>query len=115
MPKPTTPKVLSDGALEMIAGRFKVLSEALRLKLIIQLETGEKNVSELVRATGATQANVSRHLQTLTDAGIVSRRKEGQKAFYRIADDSVFEMCDHVCGSLKKRFEAQADAAKALA
>jgi ArsR family transcriptional regulator len=114
MAKPKPPKVLSDAALELIAGRFKVLSEGLRLKLIIQLETGEKNVTELVRATGATQANVSRHLQTLTEAGIVSRRKEGQKAFYRVADDSVFEMCDHVCGSLRKRFEAQADAAKSL-
>lgn len=108
MPKLNSPKELSDAALHLIAGRFKVLSEVLRLKLIIQLETGEKNVSELVEATGATQANVSRHLQTLTEAGILARRKEGQKAFYHICDQGVFAMCNHVCGSLKKRFEEQA-------
>lgn len=111
---PIKPKELSDAALGLIAARFKVLSEVLRLKLIIQLETGEKNVSQLVEATGATQANVSRHLQTLTEAGIVCRRKEGQRAFYKICDEGVFAMCNHVCGSLKKRFEDQAKAARFL-
>lgn len=114
MPKPIAPKDLSDAALGLIASRFKVLSEVLRLKLIIQLETGEKNVSALVAATGATQANVSRHLQSLTEAGIVSRRKMGQKAFYHICDEGVFAMCHHVCGSLKRRFEAQAKATRFL-
>lgn len=99
---------LSDPALEMIADRFKALSEPIRLKLIIQLETGERNVSELVESLGATQANISRHLQTLTDTGIISRRKEGQRAFYHISDPAVFDLCQVVCGSLKKQFERQA-------
>jgi len=114
MPKAVKPRVLSDAALALIAARFKVLSEVLRLKIIIQLETGEKNVSDLVRATGASQANVSRQLQTLADAGLVGRRKEGQKAFYRICDPSVFDLCGHVCGSLQKHFEAQAQTARLL-
>jgi ArsR family transcriptional regulator len=112
MPKPLTPSDLSDAAIAMIANRFKVLSDPLRLKLLIALEARERNVSELVAATKNTQTNVSRHLATLADAGIVTRRKAGQSAIYRISDPAVFDLCKHVCGSLQKRFEDQAKAAR---
>ena len=95
-------------ALEFIAARFRVLSEVSRLKLILALEEGEKNVTELVETTGLTQANVSRHLQTLTGAGILGRRREGQNVIYYIADESIFELCHHVCSSLQKRLAQQA-------
>ncbi|MBE2204448.1 MAG: winged helix-turn-helix transcriptional regulator [Chthoniobacterales bacterium] len=100
---------MDEEVLEMIAGRFRVLGEATRLKLMIALEDGEKNVSSLVKITGRTQTNVSRQLQILTDAGLLARRKEGLNVIYRIADKSIFEMCDHVCGSLQRRLDAQAD------
>ncbi len=101
---------LSNEALEMIAGRFKALSEPTRLKLIIALETGEKNVTELMEAVGTTQTNTSRHLQNLTDSGILGRRKDGLNVFYCIADPSILELCEHVCGSLEKRFRSQQQA-----
>jgi len=95
-------------ALELIAARFRVLGESSRLKLIIALESGEKNVSALVKATSLSQANASRQLQTLTEAGILSRRKEGLNVIYQIADPAIFDMCDHVCGSLQRRLAGQA-------
>lgn len=101
---------LSDQALELIAARFKVLGEPMRLKLIIALERGERNVTQLVEATDGTQANVSRHLQSLTEAGILGRRKEGLMVYYFIADDTIFDMCENVCGSLQKRLDAHAKA-----
>src|ERR1041385_7581964 len=94
---------LPDPALELIAARFRVLGEASRLKLIHALQSGEKSVSEPMRDSGLAQANVSRHLQTLTEAGILARRKEGLKVMYRIADSGIFKLCDHVCGSLQRR------------
>ena len=101
---------MGEEVLEMIAARFRVMSEASRLKLIIALEDGEKNVSALVALTGQTQANVSRQLQALSEAGILGRRKVGLNVFYRIADKSIFDMCDHVCGSLQRRIDSQAGA-----
>jgi len=95
-------------ALEFVAARFRVLSEASRLKLILALEEREKNVTGLVETTGLTQANVSRHLQTLTGAGILGRRKEGPNVIYYVADETIFELCDHVCSSLQKRLTQQA-------
>lgn len=99
---------LSDEALELVARRFAVLSEPLRLKLVHALFDGEKNVNTLVEASGGTQANVSRHLQTLTQAHILARRKEGLQVFYSIADPSIFKLCELVCGSLEKTLTKQA-------
>lgn len=98
---------LSEDILVLIANRFKVLSELTRLKLIIALQNGEKNVSELVRTVGATQANTSCQLQILTEAGILRRRKAGLNVFYSIADPTIFSLCDHVCHSLENRVATQ--------
>lgn len=103
MPTISHPRNLSDAALELIAARFRALSEPTRLKLLMALEDGEKNVTELVNATGATQTNVSRQLSVLTTAGLLARRKSGLSVLYRIADPGIFEMCAHVCKSLQKR------------
>ena len=100
---------LSPVALEMVAERFKVLSEPMRLRLLYALMDGEKTVSQLVRETGGVQANVSKHLSVLLDAGILARRKEGTSAYYRIADESIFDLCDLVCGSIHDRLVAELD------
>jgi ArsR family transcriptional regulator len=101
---------LSDDALELVARRFAVLSEPMRLRLIQSLFEGEKNVNTLVEETGGTQANISRHLQTLTQAHVLSRRKEGLQVFYAIADPSIYKLCELVCGSLEKQFTKHAEA-----
>lgn len=101
---------LTDEALEMVAARFRVLSEASRLRLLSALQEGERNVTELTGVTGLAQANVSRHLAVLADAGLVSRRKEGLNVIYAIADPTIFELCEHVCGSLQRRLERAARA-----
>ena len=99
---------LSDEALELVARRFAVLAEPMRLRLLRSLFDGEKNVHTLVELTGSTQANVSRHLQTLTDAHLLKRRKEGLHVYYAIADPTIFKLCELVCGSLEKEHAAKA-------
>jgi len=61
----------------------------------------------LVEATGLTQANVSRHLQALTQSGLLNRRKAGLQVFYAIAEPKIFELCDLVCGSLSEQMKSQ--------
>ena len=107
---PARQKVLSEEAFELIAGRFRVLSEPMRLRLLHTLGDVEMSVSELVQATGAGQANVSKHLGIMLDAGLVARRKEGLNVFYRVADPSVFDMCEAVCASLGERLTAHREA-----
>lgn len=97
---------MSDQALEMVAHRFKLLSEPMRLRLLQLLMQGEKSVNELVEAINTTQANVSKHLGILADGGLVARRKVGTSTLYRIADPSLFSLCDIVCNSLQARGEA---------
>ena len=107
--KQTLSKV-SDRGLELIAARFRALGELNRLKLIMELEDGEKNVSDLVAKTGLGQANASRHLRTLTSAGILYRRKAGLSVYYGIADHSIFAICKAVCGSMRSQIAAQSQA-----
>lgn len=101
---------LNDHALESVARRFAVLAEPMRLRLIQALFGGERNVGELVKDIGGTQANVSRHLQTLVAAHILTRRKEGAQVYYRISDPSIPKLCELVCGSLEKTLLRQAGA-----
>lgn len=101
---------LSEEALVLVARRFAVLAEPMRLRLLQALIAGEKSVGVLAEAAGGTQANVSRHLQTLAEAGLVSRRKEGLQVFYAIADPSIFELCELVCGSIDQQMQARAKA-----
>jgi ArsR family transcriptional regulator len=103
-------EILSDEALGLVASRFRLLAEQTRLKILQTLGTGEMSVSELVEATGCGQANVSKHLGALLDAGIVSRRKEGLNAIYRVEDETIFELCDKVCARLKTQLESRQNA-----
>ncbi|HEV8718290.1 MAG TPA: metalloregulator ArsR/SmtB family transcription factor [Candidatus Binatia bacterium] len=102
-------KELSDAALQMIADRFKVLAEPMRLKLLHSLWDGELTVGEIIAATNALQANVSKHLGILQQAGLVNRRRDGLNVYYRICDETVFALCEVVCASLHDRLAAQMD------
>ncbi len=93
-------KVLNDKTLELIAERFRLLGDPVRLRLLQTLEAGEMSVAELVASTGAAQASVSKHLQLLLRGGLVRRRRQGMFVHYSVVDDRVFELCDVVCGSL---------------
>lgn len=111
---PSRQKVLTEEAFELIAGRFRVLAEPMRLRLLHALGDAEMSVSELVEATNAGQANVSKHLGILLDSGLAARRKAGLNVFYRVADPSVFDMCEAVCSSLGERLTAHRAAIRGL-
>ena len=96
-------KSLSPEALALVATRFKLLGEPARLALLNALMVNEMNVNDLVETTGLSQANVSKHLGQLADAGYVQRRKDGLFTVYSIADESVFQLCDLMCSSIARK------------
>ena len=100
-------KKMSAEAVSVVAARFKVLSEPLRLHILQHLENGESSVSAVTKAVASTQPNVSKHLKMLQDEGLVAKRQEGNTVFYRIADETVFELCDVVCGSIREKYSGQ--------
>ena len=97
---------LTPQTIDLVAERFRTLGEPMRLRLLEVLRSGEHSVGDLVDRTGGGQANVSKHLQILLAGGLVARRKDGTTVLYHLADPSVFQLCDIVCG----RVEAQAEA-----
>ncbi len=101
--------VLTPELLELIAERFKALAEPARLHILNTLRAGEKTVSQLMEETGLGQANLSKHLQLLHGLGFVERRKEGLYVHYRLADDSVFHLCDIMCGRLVEEARVRSD------
>ena len=96
-----------DRALEKIADIFQAFSHPFRLKIIRELHDGARNVSELQEAIGGSQANVSKHLSTLRDQGIIKREKRGVESVYELADEDVREICDRVCSYFEKRISEQ--------
>lgn len=107
-----TSKTLGKDTLSLVAERFKVLSDPLRLQILQELRLGERSVNEIVEATGAAQANVSRHLQILARARIVDRRKQGLHAFYRVADPTVLDLCAVVCNGLEESLARDLDSVR---
>jgi DNA-binding transcriptional ArsR family regulator len=97
---------LPDDLVALLAERFRALGEPTRIKLLERLREGEATVLELTEVVGTTQQNVSKHLHVLQQAGIVARRKQGNFAYYRIVDETIFRVCELVCGGLERQLQA---------
>jgi len=103
MPTKTTCRKLSLQDIELLAARFRILGEVSRLQLLLALESGAKNVSQLVKATGLNQPNTSRHLRALTDAGVLVRHREKTEIYYAPASPGIYELLLKVSRGLKQR------------
>ena len=102
-------------ALEQVAAYFQTLSEPTRLHILNLLRDGERNVGDLALACGYTAANVSRHLPMLMQHGLVARESRGTSVYYRIADASVYALCDLVCGNVARKLQRAALGSAAFA
>ena len=101
-------KQLDDPALAHVAEYFRALSEPLRLKILNSLSDKPLNVGELTELLECSQANVSKHLTTLTRMGFVERTAQGTSAYYKIADPRVHQLCELACGQIAERYASQA-------
>lgn len=99
----------TDELLERIAHRLRAMANPLRLKILHSLEDDERSVSEILEQIGGSQANISKHLGVLRNAGLVAARRKGVSVYYRISDGAVLGICRTVCESLHRRASAEAE------
>lgn len=79
--------------IEMQAEICKTLTNPKRIEILNALKNGEKTVTELVAALGASKANVSQHLALMRLKGILATRREGVNIYYRVANPKVIAAC----------------------
>ncbi len=98
------PSPIPEPVVELIAERFRLLGEPMRVRALDHLrDRGEASVGEIAETLGTSQQNVSKHLGVLHGAGVLARRRDGNRVLYSIADETVLSMCEAVCGSLERR------------
>jgi DNA-binding transcriptional ArsR family regulator len=105
----TFPHPIQPDLAELVARRFRVLAEPMRIRLLDCLRESEATVGELASELEASQQNISKHLAVLADAGMLGRRKDGNRVYYRITDETVFALCEQVCGSAQQQLRALQD------
>ena len=105
---------LPPAALDHVAQYFRTLSEPTRLRILNVLGTDELSVGEIAQQVESSDANVSRHLAQMARQGLVAREHHGTSVHYRIADPAVHQLCELVCGSIARRFDAAAVARAAF-
>lgn len=104
MSRAKTARGLNDAELKKVAGQFRLLGEPMRLKILQALCQRPLAVGEIVAATGATQSNVSKHLSLLASAGIITRQKDGQFAYYEMSNPLTMKLCELVHKELLKQW-----------
>jgi DNA-binding transcriptional ArsR family regulator len=105
---------IPDELLHRMAEKFRLLGDATRLAILRSLQEGEKSVGRVVDDTRSGQANVSKHLKLMHEAGLVSRRKVGLQVFYRVSDPLVARLCSLVCDTVIEETRAEATRAQPI-
>lgn len=97
------PKVITPELAELIAVRLRVIGDPMRIRILDLLRSGELSVGQVSERLGTSQQNASKHLGVLLQAGIVGRRKAGTSSLYSVTDDSIYALCEQVCGGLQQQ------------
>ena len=96
---------LPPALLEAVAERFRVLAAPSRLRILDSLLQGPLGMAELASATGLAQSNLSRHVAELERGGCVRRIRDGRRVTVEVADESLAQLCELVCGSMRAAAE----------
>lgn len=90
-----------------IVERLKALADENRIRILMRLREGECKVTSLAEELEIAQASVSKHLAILRQVGLVEVTRVGTTAWYRVKDESVFEMCELVCGGVIRHLQEE--------
>jgi DNA-binding transcriptional ArsR family regulator len=92
--------MLSEPFLDLVARRLQAISEPTRIRLLTMLESRDATVQELADELGTTRQNASKHLAVLYQCGVVTRRKDGSKVWYSLADYSACRLIEQATASV---------------
>lgn len=101
-----TDKAADKVAAQIVEGAadiFGLLSAPVRLRIVLELHSGEKSVGELLDVVHGRQPNMSQHLSMMCRAGLLARRKQGAHAYYSLANDSAVSACRIICEQVAER------------
>lgn len=91
---------------EEVAHYFSLLAEPMRLRILHALCAGELPVTDIISRVDSSQTNVSRHLNILYRARVLSRRKDGTQVYYAIHDQNTKKLCQSVCSQVSLKMMA---------
>jgi DNA-binding transcriptional ArsR family regulator len=101
--------VLSDAVLGLVARRLQLLSDPLRIRLLLALQDGEASVQELADVLGTEHRNASRSLNALYRDGVLTRRREGKRVLYSVADYTASRLISQAAESVAAQIEELSD------
>jgi ArsR family transcriptional regulator len=96
-------------ANEFQAEILKAIAQETRLSIIELLRDGERCVCEIFPAINQEQSNVSRHLNVMQKAGILTRRKEGLRIFYAVKHPEVLAIIELAAALMKNEAGSRHD------
>ena len=99
------PHPLPDGLVDLIAQRFRVIGEPMRIRILDALRDEDLTINELADRLGSSQQNVSKHVGVLAQASIVAREKVGTSVRCSLADPVIFDLCELVCGGIAQQVD----------
>ena len=85
----------SDRVIDRTAEMFRALGDVSRLRMMELLYDGRHCVSELAAETGESMSTISQRLKILSQAGLVSRERDGKHIYYALTDNHVFELLEN--------------------
>lgn len=83
----------------------KTFSNPIRLEILHLLRNGEATVTQLVKKTDYSQANISQHLSIMRNKGIVQTRRRGKNVYYRLSSPKITQAFDIIRQLLTDRLE----------
>ena len=91
--------IQNDDDIDIASRALKAMAHPLRLKILCILgtasgKTHEISVQDLVERVGTSQSNISQHLSILRDKHILVSRKDANKVYYRIGDESILHLIE---------------------
>ena len=88
---------------------MRLLSDPLRIRLLLALESGEASVQEVADALGTAHCNASRGLKALHHDGLLSRRCEGTRVLYAVADYTALRLISQAAEGVAAHVEELSD------